>query len=75
MGARRNNWRQRARYAKIKEIKDFIRQHKQYPSCTFTMTKREFNFIASALSNHFDNYRVSKRTDLKEPFIELTISN
>lgn len=82
----RKSWRQKARYAKIKEIKDFIKANKQYPSHTFTMTKREFNFISSAISNNFISYRVEKRkgeimpykyriqSEVKE-WIELTISN
>lgn len=69
----------------ISGMKKFMRQKKEYVSWTFTMTKSEYNKIASVVMNHFKSVRVEKRLGVSMPYqyriqkqvkywIELTIS-
>ena len=71
---------------KIKEIKDFLKEKKDYPSCTFTIKIKEFKIISPLLIDNFKNFVVSVKSGQSLSFkyrtdeyqglwVELTISN
>ena len=71
---------------KIKEIKDFLKEKKGYPSCTFTIKIEEFKLISPLLIENFKNFVVSTKSGQTMSFkyrtneyqglwVELTISN